>query len=167
MKTITLSLIIGSAFAITIGCDKDETPGSAIVGEWRMTETHADNGQVIHDILGEEEIQTFSYHGTEYNATVTFTENPNEFIPAGYYKYEYTTTFLGNTETLILQSTPATGSGEWSINGDTMFQTVAGVTKEYIILELNDSKMRYRQDLNTTEGGLPTTATIFTSLEKN
>src|SRR5688572_33462259 len=167
MKTVTQCLFIGIVFAITIACGKDETPENAIVGEWRMTETHADNGEVIHDVQGVEQIQTFSYHGTEYNSFITFTENPNEFTSSGYYKYKYTTTFMGNTETLILQSNALPGTGQWSIEGDTLFQTFAGITKAHEILELNESKMRYRLDLNTTEGGLPTTATVFTSFEKN
>jgi len=167
MKNIDLTFIIALVFAISLGCDKDESSGNVIVGEWRMTETHADDGVAIHDILGEEEIQTFSYHGTEYHATTTFTENPDEFTSSGYYKYEYTTTFLGNTETIILQSDALAGTGQWSIEGDTLFQTFAGVTKPHVILELNESTLRVRLDLNTIEGGLPTTATIFTTFEKN
>lgn len=167
MKNLNLTFVIAMVFTITIGCGKDEPVGNVIAGEWRMTDTHADDGVVIHTILGQEEIQTFSFQGTEYNATTTFTEDPDQFTSSGYYKYEYTTTFLGDTETLILQSDALAGTGQWSIEDDTLFQTFAGITKPHVILELNESTLRVRLDLNTTEGGLPTTATIFTSFEKN
>ena len=166
MKLVSHSVFIAFIFTITTSCGKEDSPDNVLVGEWRMTETHVDNGVVIHEVLGEEEIQTFSYHGTEFHATTTFTENPNLFTSSGYYKYEYTTTFLGTTETIILQSDPL-GTGQWSMEGDTLFQIFGGVERAYVILELNESTLRVRQDLNTIEGGLPTTATIFTSFEKN
>ena len=162
MKIVSLSFFMAFIFMITTGCGKDESTENVIVGEWRMTETHADNGVVIHDVLGEEKIQTFSYHGTEYNATTTYTENPNQFTSS-----EYTTTYLGTTDTYILQSDAEPGTGQWSMEGDTLFQTLAGVMKSYFILELSDSKMRLRLDLNTTEGGLHTTVTAFATFEKN
>ncbi|MEO6131208.1 MAG: lipocalin family protein [Saprospiraceae bacterium] len=167
MKIVNLSFFIAFVLMISIGCGKDEPVHHVIVGEWTMTETHCNDGVILHDVLGQEEIQTFSYHGTEYNATTTFTENPNQFFSSGYYKYEYTTTYLGDTETTILQSDAILGTGQWSIEDDTLFQTQAGNMKEFVILELNESKMRLRLDLNTTEGGLPTTGTVFLNFEKN
>ncbi|MEO5905709.1 MAG: hypothetical protein ABIQ11_03225 [Saprospiraceae bacterium] len=167
MKIVSILFMMAFVLTITTGCGKEKSPGNVIVGEWRMTETHAINGVIIHDVLGQQEIQTFSYHGTEYNATNTYTENPNEFTASGYYRYEYTTTYLGNTETFNLQSDLTPGVHQWSIDGDTLFQTSFGLEKKYVILELTDSKLRTRLDLNTTEGGLPTTATIFTDFEKN
>ena len=164
MKTFSLALLIACVCTLSICCDKDdESPDNNIVGEWRMTNTHTNNGVVD---FGNED-QTFSYHGTEYNTTTTFTENPNQFTSSGYYKYEYTTTFLGTTETIILQTDAEPGTGTWSIEGDTLFQTFGGIEKKYVILELNDSELRTRLDLNTIEGGLPTTATIFTDFDKN
>ena len=164
MKISGLILTTASLLAFTTGCDKDDNvaPEKAIVGEWRMTNTHTDNGVVDFGLQD----QTFSYHGTEYNATTTYTENPNQFTSSGYYKYEFTTTFLGTTETIILQSDAEPGTGVWSIEGDTLFQTLNGIEKKYVILELNETDMRLRLDLNTIEGGLLTTATIFTDFEK-
>ena len=120
MKNFNLAFIIALMVTVTIGCGKDEAVANLIVGEWCMTDTHADDGIVVHTIQGQEEIQTFSYHGIEYNATTTFTENPDQFTSGGYYKYEYTTTFLGNTETIILQSDALAGTGQWANEGDTL-----------------------------------------------
>jgi hypothetical protein len=63
MKIVSMAFFVAFVFTITTSC-KDETPVHVIVGEWRMTETHTDNGIIIHEVLGREEIQTFSFHGT-------------------------------------------------------------------------------------------------------
>ncbi|HUR30007.1 MAG TPA: lipocalin family protein, partial [Saprospiraceae bacterium] len=142
---------------------KDENDASDIVGEWNLTNIHSENGYSI--LFGD--TSNYEFHGTAYNIETTFTENPNQFSSTGDYTFEVTTSTFGIplTQTQTVSAFP--GTGTWSINGDTLTQVFSGATTEIKILELNNSKMRLKEHLDTDVTGIHTVADIYSTFEKN
>jgi hypothetical protein len=151
-------------------CKKDDEANASLAGQWKMTDIHADDGVSTFELLGTTLTGTYKFHGTEYNAVTTFTENPNEFTSTGSYTVEFISEFLGQSDTTIQVVDAFQGSGEWSISNDTLYQTFADSTTAALILELTGNKMRLRQDLDVTiiDNGTPiqNQATVFSTFER-
>lgn len=153
------------------GCKKDDeaSPGS-IPGTWKMTDLHADNGVSTTTLLGQEISYTYSFHGKDYNTFTTFTENPNEFTSTGSYTIVTTINFQGQMSTTETPADVFSGTGTWTISGNTLTQGFAGASADFEILELSDSKLRLKQDQDVTfdDNGsvVHNTATIYSTFEK-
>ena len=162
MKFFAKFLLLTVVAISLYNCNKDENESSDLVGQWRMTDIHTDDG--ISIFFGD--TSTFMFQGTSYNSVTTFTENPNEFSTTGSYIYDYTTVTLGIpfTQTLTVNAFP--GTGTWSINGDILTQVFGGSTTELEILELNDSTLRLKQNVDTNVTGVHNIATVYSSFEK-
>ena len=171
MKLLHALCLLTLSALLFIGCKKDEdaAPGS-IPGTWKMTDVHADNGVSTSTFLGQEITYTYSFHGKDYNTVTTFTENPNEFSSTGSYTIVTTINILGQITTTETPGDAFSGTGTWSINGNTLTQVFSGETAEFEILELSDSKLRLKQDLDVTfddNGSLVhNTATVYATFEK-
>ena len=172
MKNQFKLCLLGILIITAASCNKDDDPvkNGSIVGQWRMTDFHCNDGVVETSIAGENSNYTFSFHGTDYNSSMTFSENPNEFTITGSY------TILGEyvSEKQTVRDTSdvdaITGIGTWSINGDKLTQIFAGDTAIYDILELSDSKMRLQiiTDETYTEPDLyyHEHSSVFSTFEK-
>ncbi len=164
-KIICLTLVVISLTQ----CKKDPVD-NGLSGQWKMTDIHCDDGTSITDPGGFNIESTYNFHGTVYNALTTFTENPNEFTSSGSYTASYTTVTLGIPSTQIIDIPVFQGTGQWSINGDTLIQVFGGGTTKLIILEKTASKLRLRDDLNVDldNGGflVHNEATVFSTFEK-
>ena len=170
MKSGINFLVCALLLLTVVACkdDDDATPAS-LVGTWAMTDIHS-TGTLEYDFLGTPLTSDYEFHGIEYNATTTFTENPNEFTSEGDYTFVITTDFFG-TEFIDTINVPVfDGTGTWAINGNTMTQVFAGDTSEFDILEFTNSKLRLQQDLDVTyeEAGViyHDEATVFSTFEK-
>ena len=171
MKTFLKLLAFASIAILFTNCNKDDDDINSgdLVGTWALTEFRADDGEATIDVFGLPVSFTYSFVGSDFDATTTFTENPNNFTSTGSYSLTTTTDFAGQieTETTVID---VDESGSWAINGDKLSQFAAGDTLEFTILELSDSKLRLRLDLDETiiEQGAEAhdKATVFTSFEK-
>ena len=156
-------LIVLALITISItNCKKDEASFENLVGQWRMTDIHNDDG--VSTTAGI--VSTYSYHGTEYNTITTFTENPNEFSSTGSYTFEITHIILGIPFTDEIEVPAISETGEWSIDGDIITQVLAGVSNSAVILELNGTTMRLREDVDINLNGTHNKATVFTTFER-
>jgi len=164
-KLTLLMLVVVSM----IQCKKDPVD-IGLSGQWKMTDIHCDNGESVVDPGGLDIMSTFSFHGTSFNAFTTFTENPDEFSSTGSYTASYTTVTFGISTTQNLTIPVFEGTGQWSINGDTLIQVFGGGTTKLIILEKNDSVLRLRNDVDVIiqDGGTDVydKATVFSTFEK-
>ena len=170
MKTFLKLLAFASVAILFTNCDKDDDINADnLAGTWALTEFRADDGEASFDLLGIPVSFTYSFVGSNFDATTTFTENPNQFTSTGSYDLTTTTNFAGQIETETT-TIDIDESGTWSISGDKLTQVVTGDTLEFTILELSDEKLRLRLDLDETiiEQGAEThdKATVFTSFEK-
>ena len=174
MKKI-FGLFVMSAFLFSItACDKDDDPvnGGNLVGEWKLTDVHADNGVSETIFLGQTITASYDFHGTDYNIFTNFTENPNEFTSSGSYTVITNITTAGQTVSDTTTVDAFAGTGKWSINGNELTQIFAGDTSTFEILELSDTKLRLKDELDATV--VDTTfgltihdrATVFSSFEK-
>lgn len=166
MKILSRLLLVAIIGISLSNCKKDETVNGNIAGQWKMTDIHCDDGESTFDLLGTEFTETYSYHGTEYNTVTTFTENPNEFSSTGSYTFEITTVFAGTPTTQEIEVSTFQGTGEWSIDGETLTQVFGGATTLITILELTGNKMRLRQNLDVTLNGVHNTATVLSTFER-
>ncbi len=168
---ITFGFILLILIAISVTkCKKDDAVNSSLKGEWKMTDAHCDDGMIVLDPGGLNVSGTFSFQGLTYNATTTFTDNPDQFTSTGSYTALYTTVILGATTMDTIEVPVDSDPGAWSIKGDTLIQDINGETTKSIILEMTGSKLRLRNDLDVTVpiSGAPAhnTATVFTTFEK-
>lgn len=152
MKLQVKFCLLGILFFAFSSCSKDENNinSGSIIGQWRMTDIHIDDGVSETTFLGQTINATFNSHGTDYNTTTTFTENPNEFSSEGSYTVITNLIILGQTTSDTSVVDAYTGTGTWSINGNKMTQIFAGDTSTFDILELSDIKMRLKEKVNTT-----------------
>lgn len=171
MKYAKHLLLAGFAFLALAGCKDDEDSvninPALLVGDWEPIELYCDDGEAVTNALGLEIKATYSFEGTDFNATLTFTDNPNRYSSSGSLTYDITTTVQGTTETESLTVSDFFGSGEWEINGDviTQFPDDGSPAQSTKILELSEDKLRLRFDQDITEEELGievhSTATVF------
>jgi hypothetical protein len=171
MKSGINFLLCALLLLSVIACKKDDddvTPAS-ITGTWRLTDIHSENGQIAFDFLGTPITGPYEFHGINYDATTTFTENPNAFVSQGEYTaaayYEILGSGVSDTLTADVDAT-----GSWFVNGDKISQVINGDTTTLDILELTGSKLRLRLLLNESylDGGTlySQTGEVYSTFEK-
>lgn len=171
MRFISKFAILALMLSVFISCDKDDegTHAENILGAWRMTDIHSENGEATITIQGLPITMDYASEGNSYNNTITFTENPDELISAGSYVLK-TTIETPGAPTIFEETVNTSGTEPWSINGDTLTQTIAGQTSKWEILELNKTILRLKQnaEFSSDEQGFvfDVTATVFSSFEK-
>jgi hypothetical protein len=147
MKSVIISLGLSILFLTLASCEKDveNNPTVNIVGTWKLTDIHANEGNYAVISNGAGRVFTFKLEGQDYNTTTTYTENPNEFTSTG--SYTAITIFDQSLppDTTLVPFNNAMGS--WSIDGDLLTHIIADDTTTITILELSDSKLKLRQDL--------------------
>jgi hypothetical protein len=173
MKNQFKLCLLGILIIAAASCNKDDddpVKSGSIVGQWRMTDIHSNNGIVESKFFGEVYNATYSFHGEDYNYFTTFSENPNEFSYTGSYTSLFELESEGQFEhdTSIVDANP--GTGTWSINGEKLTQIFDGDTTTFDILELSDAKLRLQIIINETftdeEDYYHESATVFSTFEK-
>lgn len=162
MKSIFAICLFAFSTIMIVSCNKDDDSVENLAGAWRMTDIHSDDGVTVANGI----TSTVTYHGTEYNTITTFTENPNEFTSTGSYTFEITTTTLGFPFTQEVTVDAFAGTGTWSIENDVLTQDFGGTIQEFEILELTETTMRLKEDVDVTIGGVHNTATVFVTFER-
>ena len=174
MKLYSRLCLLGILIFVFSACNKDEgspTDGN-IVGTWRLTDVHSDNGVSETTIAGQTYTSTYNFHGKDYAISTTFTENPNEYTSTGSYTVITNVTLAGQTTSDTTSVDASAGAGKWSINGNMLTQIYAGDTSTFEVLELSNSKLRLKDELDETVADttfgltIHDKATVFTSFEK-
>jgi hypothetical protein len=174
MKNHFKLCLFGILIFTAASCNKDEDPviNGSIVGQWRMTDIHSNDGVLETTIGGQTVNGTYSFHGTDYNTVTTFTENPNEFSSTGSYTSLTDFVIAGQIEHDTSVVDAFAGTGTWSINGNKLTQIFSGDTSTFDILELSDSKLRLQIKIDETvadsifEIYIHDRATVFSTFEK-
>ena len=167
-----INFLLGAMLLLSVvACkDDDDVDPATLPGTWAMTDIHTENGTVTYEFLGTPLTSDFEFHGIDYDATITFTENPNVFVGTGTYTFAINTEILGQPYADTLTVDAFEDSGSWLLSGNTLSQIFAGDTSEFDILEFTPTKLRLKQELNApfTEQGITFTpsATVYTTLEK-
>ena len=172
MKNQFKLCLLGILIITAASCNKDPeiVKDGSIVGQWRMTDNHSNDGVLESEVWGEIVNATFSFHGTDYNFFTTFTDEPNEFSSTGSYTalFDYKAEGLTERDTSDIDANP--GTGTWSINGDKLTQIFDGDTATFDILELSDSKLRLQiiveETIDEPDFYYHERATVFSTFEK-
>ena len=176
MKKLSLFLfLICSTFLIS--CSNDDDSSSLIIdenlilGEWNLTGHVTENGRTVTEGLGQTLVAEYSTIGKDFDATLTFLENPKTYISEGGYTGVTTTTFQGQTTTEEIITPDVLTNGEWSIeNNKLIVVDPNNETLSFEVLTLNENEMVLRHNLNQNLDQLgltiTTTATITMTLSK-
>ncbi|QLG46409.1 hypothetical protein [Costertonia aggregata] len=124
---------------------------SAIVGIWSLTDATISNGQA--STLFEGQTVSFAYSSTSENenASVTFTENPNELTGMGEYTNVINFSLFGNDYSDVTVVPSPLNNGNWQIINDDDELLVSGDENSngsYRIIELTDTSMVLEKDID-------------------
>lgn len=180
MKTLSrlfIALFITTTF---IGCSSDDDGGNdtsaSLVGTWNITSL-VYGGENTFEVLGESSSSSFQGVGQNFDASVIFTENPNEFVSSGSYDVVLDFEVEGVSETTTTSIDNFQSEGSWERNGsilsfegslvevDTTVPVVMGSNmNDATILELTETTLRLGQVVSQeiSEDGI-TVSINFTS----
>lgn len=139
-----------------ISCEKNENVtqkfNQDLLGTWNLTELFTENGSIKITIDNVTKNGSFSMSGKDFsNATLTFSENPNNITNSGSFTRTITVTIDGktNTEEEVAQSTGVTtGTTSWSIDNNTLTITDDEVSIPFEIVTLTANSLRIRADFS-------------------
>jgi len=150
MKKLSLLLFISTLVLFSCKKDDDESnTGSTnddLVGTWHLsgfnstqTSTYTTDGETTEE-------QTQEVTGTEFDSSITFTSDPNEYNFEGEYtafievfeEDEVISSFEYGGNPLFIYGDP---SGEWKIEDGQLFLTSGFITQYMTIETLNDNTL--------------------------
>lgn len=154
-----MTLFIAATF---VGCSSDDDgandTSASLVGTWNITSLDY-SGESATEFMGQSQSATFVGVGENFDTSITFTENPNEYTSSGSYDVVLTTTINGVEDTTTTPVDDFQSEGDWERNGDSLLfdgelvsvdTTIpTGMTinmSEATILELTDTTLRLSQD---------------------
>lgn len=123
--TITVSVI---SFSSCSDDDGDSSPAaspaqriasSTLVGNWEMTSLDY-AGTSSNTVAGQTITTEFTGVGKDFTYTLTFSDNPKEFVSTGGYTVELTSIFAGQSTTQDVPIPNAGTTGTWELNGNTL-----------------------------------------------
>jgi len=162
MKTLAkiLSLSILVFFA---SCEKDDPSFNQAdaAGTWTLTSMTCNDGSVAVSGSGIPPItSTYTASGKDYNVTVAFNAD-GTYNSQGSYTAVLKINYSGTIQETEVDSGVFTGTGTWSLSGNTLTTTTAGETSSGTIEELTSSKMVIAVSINETD-----TSSGFTTTTK-
>ncbi len=159
MKKIVLILCVVSTIVFT-SCSSDDdavlfvADASLIPGEWSLEEVRSENGTFTTTVQGLPISGTYSISGKDYNASITLTEStvenePNTLISSGGFTLVATFSIPLQEPITVEETIPEfLGTGEWSINGNTLTTTAQGESLSYEIIALSTQAMVLKTVIN-------------------
>lgn len=110
-------------------CGEDDEPTTneqGIIGTWKITGIDY-SGTSTTTVQGiPPTTATFTGTGYDMNLSITFGENPNNYVTSGDYSIELVTMAAGQTFTNQWTNQGFLGNGTWERNGDTLTATDSG-----------------------------------------
>ncbi|GAA4277110.1 hypothetical protein [Aquimarina mytili] len=170
MKKIVFFLFAVSAIIVT-SCSNDDdvipfvADASLIPGAWDLQEIRSENGTFTTTVQNLPITGTYSISGKDYNASVTLTEataenEPNTLSSTGSFTLVATFSIPLQEPIVIEEAIPEVlGTGEWSVNGNTLTTTTQGESQSYEIIALSAQALTLRIAINeetTVESALGT-----------
>ncbi len=151
MKKLALLLFLITTTLIVSCSSDDDAPFVAdetlIPGEWSLTDIRSENGRASATIGGLPVNGDYSVTGRDYTATATFTEStsenePNRVTGSGGFILVASITVPLQDPIEVEQNVPELiGTGEWTVNGNTLSVTVQQETTLYEITSLTEQSM--------------------------
>lgn len=177
MKKFTNILFLGVILFLT-SCSSNESDTTItdadLVGTWNMTDFHSENGSVSYTESGNTITLSYAFTGSNFNAQVTFGDNPKVVTGTGNFTLETSYTFMGQTEsnsenvnTNDASNMPGTN---WSIENGNITFTMDGESSQAEIMSFdgNTLELKTTLDQNVNEQGFEGTLTgsVFITLTK-
>lgn len=139
---------------VLVSCsDDDNTPTIPvynIVGSWEMIDLNYTGNSTTTD-QGQSTSTTYVGVGTNFDASISFTENPNILLGDGTYDIELTSTTSGVSETNTITGSTLLPSCTWSRNGASLiFVTEGQEDSSATILELSATNLKLQSDSDET-----------------
>ncbi|MDO6472924.1 hypothetical protein [Maribacter sp. 1_MG-2023] len=166
MKKVFLLSIITVFTLVFTSCsnDDDGAVSSAteeeVVGTWNLTALEATDGRSDTTIEGTTIPATFKAVGKDFQTIVTFSEDPQVVTSEGSYTTVLSTTIAGENDTQEQEGEDFFASEKWRLDGSTLYFGSGEEEIGYTIVELNDSKMSLRYELNETVESFFGTSTV-------
>lgn len=142
-----LILFIGLSLAMT-SCSSDDNGGGAIngniVGTWMLTKLTTETNMPGISATGQ---------GKNYDATLTFNDEPNEVFGTGSVGLEVTTYINGvsfGTAEEVINFDSQFGAGQWELSGNTLTLSGEGSAVTVTVLKLTPSSLIFRYDTDGT-----------------
>ncbi len=155
MKKLGLVLFLACTTFLT-SCSNDDDASAIvidealIIGEWDLTDFKTENGRTVTNALGETITAEYSSTGRDYNAQLTFSENPKTFLSSGGYTAIVTTTTFGQTvtEEQVIPGDFISG-GSWRVENNQLIVTdINDNDTAFSVLSQSDDTLIIRHDLN-------------------
>jgi len=138
-------LFIGFILFTSCNNDDDASPvNSSIVGEWTLTKLNAKMDIGIAQSVGE---------GKNYNASMSFTENPNQVSSQGTVVLEQKLYMNGthiSTEESTIDFTNQFGTGQWELSGNTITMSGQDSSVSVTVTKLTSNSLIFRYNPDET-----------------
>ncbi len=127
---------------------------SDIVGEWELVEFLLD-GNYTDETLDLPINTEISAVGSDYDFTITFTNNPKDVTAIGSFNSTVTYSSLGSTtsELIVIDTNDKQETGTWNLIGEVLevipsSQTDINLEGDFKIIEFNDEVMQLQMDID-------------------
>ncbi|MGQ3678324.1 MULTISPECIES: hypothetical protein [Tenacibaculum] len=139
-------------FSCSDSNDLVEISNDDLVGKWNLIELTS-NVTNKFSYQGNTVKSTTSIYGKNYNFSMTFSDNPNEYSTEGSLTIVTETNTNGEVETQEIESGSIMDleSGEWEIKGNKLITKNNDVSSEIIIDSYTENKLVLKQKINETQ----------------
>ncbi|MEW7290871.1 hypothetical protein [Aquimarina sp. 2304DJ70-9] len=177
MKKCVLFLFVISTTLFT-SCSSDDdavapfvADASLIPGEWNLVDVKSENGTFTTTVQGLPISGTYTISGKDYNASVTLTEatvenEPSTLSSNGGFTLVATFSIPLQEPITVEEVVPEfLGTGEWTVNNNTLTTTVQGEIQSFEIIALSAQAMTLKLIINeetTVETALGTLTLTIT-----
>ncbi len=128
--------------------NSQESHDSKLIGTWNLSALEVTNGSAIVTVNGSSTNGSFNALGKDYDATLTFTESPNQVNYEGTYAVTLNYSVLGQTVTQEVPGEALSGDASWEVVGDTLVTTETGVSTKFFIKELTNTSLKLERVYN-------------------
>ena len=155
MKKYFFLTLVTSCALIFTSCSKDDdgvnASDSEIIGAWNLTAFEANDGRV--EIITEDQtvVSELDILGKDFDATITFAEDPKTVTSEGTFNATVTTTTMGQTETEEQEGDKFFENKPWSLEGSVLTIGSGEEEQSFTITSLTESRMDLRYVLDETD----------------
>ncbi|AZJ31815.1 Lipocalin-like domain-containing protein [Tenacibaculum mesophilum] len=139
-------------FSCSDSNDLVEISNEDLIGKWNLIDLTS-NVTNKFSYQGNTVNSTTAVYGKNYNFSMTFSENPNEYSTEGSLTLVTKTNTNGEVDTQETESSSIMDleSGEWEIKGNKLITKSNGVSSEMIIDSYTENKLVLKQKINETQ----------------
>ena len=156
MKNLQLTLVLVTFFTLS-SCLNNETEinisDDDLIGTWNLTEFKSENGNIIVTENTITETIEYGFEGFNFDATITFEDDPRIVTGNGSLSISYTAYFQGQIQTgqeIIDSNNTPNGIMEanWSLDDGVLTFSLQGEEMHAEIIEFDDSTLRLKMVLD-------------------